>query len=303
LNALAPFKDHPEMILKRADIACFVANWDDKAHNLRQIAKSLNLGLDLLVFVDDNPFERNIVRKELPMVAVPELPEDPAFYPQCIADGGYFEAVQLTAEDDQRSALYQENRQREERKASATNLAEYLAGLKMQLLWSPFDEIGLPRIVQLINKTNQFNLTTRRYTESEVRQWMENPSAVTLQLRLTDEFGDNGMIAVVMGACNPEGDLVVDTWLMSCRVLGRTVEEATLNILVEQARRLNAKRLIGEYRPTEKNQMVAEHYSKFGFSTYTNGNGVNHDGISRWLLPLDEFGGRTTYVKIRQSNS
>jgi FkbH-like protein len=302
-NALAPFTEHPEMLLKRSDIACFVANWDDKAHNLRHIAQSLNLGLDSLVFVDDNPFERNIVRKELPMVAVPELPEDPAFYPQCIADGGYFEAIRLTAEDSQRAVQYQENLQREERKASATNLAEYLEGLKMELQWGPFDEIGLQRIVQLINKTNQFNLTTRRYSEAEVRKWMGDPSAVTLQLRLVDEFGDNGMIGVVMGARNPEGDLVVDTWLMSCRVLGRTVEEATLNVLVEQARKLKASQIVGEYRPTEKNQMVAEHYPKFGFEPLLNGSGTDHDGTKRWKLPLQDYQERKTYIKIRNITS
>jgi FkbH-like protein len=301
-NALAPFTDHPEMLLKRSDIACFVANWDDKAHNIRRIAKMLNLGLDSLVFVDDNPFERNIVRKELPMVAVPELPDDPSSYPRCISDGGYFESVHLTAEDSKRSALYQENQQREERQASATNLAEYLEGLKMELLWSPFDEIGLQRIVQLINKTNQFNLTTRRYSEGEVRRWMEDPTAVTLQFRLTDEFGDNGMIAVVMGASNSQGDIVIDTWLMSCRVLGRTVEDATLNIIVEQARQRNIRRIIGEYRPTEKNQMVSDHYEKIGFSPMPNGNGqsgAGHDEIKRWMLPLAGFGQRTAYLKTR----
>jgi FkbH-like protein len=278
-NALLPFEKHPEMVLKRGDIACFVANWNDKAANLREIARRLNIGLDALVFVDDNPFERNIVRRELPMVAVPELPEDPALYPATITAAGYFEALHLTQDDLERSRQYQANLQREELKASTTDLDGYLRSLEMELIWSPFDSVGLQRIVQLINKTNQFNLTTRRYTEPEVAGLMKNPAAFTLQLRLIDKFGDNGIIGIVIGEV-ADGRAVIDTWLMSCRVLGRGVEEATLALVCAESKRLGASEVIGEYRPTAKNGMVQEHYAKMGFAKVED----LPEGGTRWRL-------------------
>jgi FkbH-like protein len=264
-NALAPFERHPDMVLKRSDIACFIANWDDKATNLRRIAATLNIGLDSLVFVDDNPFERNLVREKLPEVAVPEISEDPSSYAQTIADAGYFEALALTEEDRARGAQYQANAARASMAGSANDIGAYLAGLEMRLIWNQFDSVGLPRIVQLINKSNQFNLTTRRYNDDDIRQIIADPNRTGLQLRLTDRFGDNGMIAVAI--LQAAGDIaVIDTWLMSCRVLGRKVEEATLALLVAQARRLGAAKLRGVFRPTAKNAMVKDHYTKLGFS-------------------------------------
>jgi FkbH-like protein len=264
-NALLPFERHPEMILKRSDIACFVANWNDKATNLRAIAGSLNIGIDSLVFLDDNPFERNIVRRKLPEVAVPELPEDPALYVRCVADAGYFETAAITSEDIDRSAQYQAQIQREAMQASATDLEGYLHELNMELRWQRFDRIGRQRIVQLINKTNQFNLTTRRYSEEEIDRLLDNPAALTLQLRLIDRFGDNGIIGIVIGLPADDGKLYLDTWLMSCRVLGRKVEEATMNVVMQEASRLGAQIVVGEYRATAKNGMVREHYRKLGF--------------------------------------
>jgi FkbH-like protein len=252
------------MVLKRSDIACFVANWEDKATNIKRIAETLNIGLDSLVFVDDNPFERNLVRRELPMVAVPEIPEEPALVAQCIADAGYFEALALTEEDRARAAQYQANAARASLATGATDMGAYLASLEMRLVWNRFDEIGLARIVQLINKTNQFNLTTQRYNEDDVRALMADPDVVTLQLRLLDRFGDNGMIAILI-ARKEGNDAVIDTWLMSCRVLGRQVEQASLALLMQEIRRFGVTRVLGIYRPTAKNGMVATHYEKLGF--------------------------------------
>jgi FkbH-like protein len=284
-NAFLPFDQHPEMPLKRSDIACFVANWDDKAANLREIARRLNIGIDALVFVDDNPFERNQVRREVPAVAVPELPEDPALYPQCLADAGYFERLHLTKDDLSRAEQYQVNLKREELKRSASDMEGYLESLQMELQWSPVTSVDLQRVVQLINKTNQFNLTTRRYTEAEVVAVLKDPTASTLQLRLLDRFGDNGIIAIVIGKQEVKGTLFLDTWLMSCRVLGRGVEEATLGLIVNEARRLGAHRLVGEYRPTAKNGMVSGHYAKLGFSPLDDSSG----GTTRWKLETKDF--------------
>ncbi len=266
-NALAAFDRHPEMVLRRADISAFVANWNDKASNLREIARQLNIGLDALVFADDNPFERNLVRRELPMVAVPELPEEPALFSRRLSDAGYFEALALTAEDRDRTLQYQANRERQSLQGQSTDLGGYLRSLDMRLSWREFDAVGAQRITQLINKTNQFNLTTRRYASHEVDAVMADPRAVGLQLRLADRFGDNGIIAVVIGRLTEDGaSLDLDTWLMSCRVLGRRVEEATLAIVVEVAASFGAGRILGRYLPSEKNAMVADLYERLGFT-------------------------------------
>ncbi len=297
-NARSPFEKHPEMVLKLEDIACFVANWSDKAGNLRHIAERLNIGVDSLVFVDDNPFERNIVRRELPAVAVPELPEDPAFYAQCMADAGYFEALHVTAEDFERGGQYRANIAREDLRVSHSDLAGYLKSLNMELSWRPFDRIGLHRIVQLINKTNQFNLTTRRYTESDVVSITNDARVLTLQLRLIDTFGDNGIIGIVIGKSDAD-TIHLDTWLMSCRVLGRQVEEATMNLVVAEAKRRGAERLIGEYLPTKKNAMVRDHYKRLKFDPVKS----NSDGSSVWAMRLDEYRPFDTFINIVRSAS
>lgn len=283
-NALEPFLSYPEMVLKREDIACFVANWTDKATNLRSIAKQLNIGLDALVFADDNPVERALIRRELPMVAVPELPEEPALYVQTIAAAGYFEGLRITAEDRARSEQYQANAERERLKDSVTDMASYLDSLRMVLTVQPFDRVGLARVTQLINKTNQFNLTTERLTEAEVEERMLDPKRVTLQVRIADRFGDNGMIAVLIARVLGT-DAVIETWLMSCRVLGRKVEEACLNVLAERCAALGAKKLIGLYRPTAKNGMVREMYRGLGFDLIEE----DEAGAAQWELSLGEF--------------
>jgi len=284
-NALEPFERHPDMVLRRADIACFRASWDDKAANLRAIAGALNIGLDAMVFLDDNPFERNLVREALPMVAVPEWDDEPALVPRMLADAGYFESVGLTQEDRARTAQYQGNQARQALAADASDLEGYLRGLEMRLVWGRFDEVGLQRIVQLINKTNQFNLTTQRLSEAEVRAVMADPAALGLQMRLIDRFGDNGIVAVVIGRLDGEGGFAISTWLMSCRVLGRQMEQATLVLVVAEAVRMGARRLVGAYSPTQKNAMVRDHYERLGFSVAK----VAEDGASLAVLELAGF--------------
>lgn len=297
--AMEAFETHPEMVLKPEDISCFVANWQDKAANLRHIAESLNIGLDALVFVDDNPAERRLIREELPMVAVPEMPEDPAEYVGCLAAAGYFEALELTAEDHRRTELYRANASRQALRQTATDMGSYLRGLDMKLVWSSFDDLGFRRIVQLINKTNQFNLTTRRYTDAEVEAVMRDEQALTLQLRLTDVHGDNGVIGVVVGFRNSEGDLVLDTWLMSCRVLGRGVEDATLNLIAARAKELGCTRIVGIYRPSAKNGMVRDHYRRLDFDLLEE----LDDGSSRWVLPLHRFMERATHLRVEEGDT
>lgn len=284
-NALDVFENHPEMLLRRGDIAAFLANWDDKATNLRRVAETLGIGLDALVFVDDNPFEREWVRAELPMVAVPELPEDPALYAGRLAEAGYFEALRVTDEDRARGAHYAANAARVATVSEGGDLAAYLAGLDMRLVWRRFDPVGLPRIVQLINKTNQFNLTTRRTTEDEIRALIANPHALGLQFRLVDRLGDNGMIGVVVARETEPETHAIETWLMSCRVLGRGVEAAVLKVLAEVVAEAGGRHLVGRYRPSPKNGMVRGHYPGLGFTPLA----AEADGSETFRLALADY--------------
>ncbi|MEP7295464.1 MAG: HAD-IIIC family phosphatase [Burkholderiales bacterium] len=280
--ARQPFRKHPEMLLREDHIAVFQANWNDKATNIKAIAEELSLGLDAMVFLDDNPVERGLVRRMLPQVAVPELPDNPALYSRTLLAAGYFEAIAFSGEDRQRAEFYQGNARRVTLQKHAGDIDAYLVSLNMQMTLQPFDDTGRARIAQLINKSNQFNLTTRRYTEAEVAAAQHDPDAFTLQVRLADAFGDNGMISVVI--CRREqDDWDIDTWLMSCRVLGRKVEVAVLQELLGQARARGIRRLVGRYLPTEKNKLVEDHYAKLGFLLLD----TQHDSASRWTLSVD----------------
>jgi FkbH-like protein len=266
--AEAAFSNHPEMVLKRQDIATFEASWGDKPAALRRIAEDLNVGLDSLVFFDDNPAERELMRQTLPMVAVPEVPEAVERYIDCLGEAGYFEAVAFTADDRQRTRQYAANSRRKQLEASTTDLQGFLRDLDMRLTVLPFRPVDVPRVAQLINKTNQFNVTTRRYTEAEVTGMMNDPSTLTFSARLDDCFGSNGIISIVIGRIITQDGvraLDLDTWLMSCRVLGRSVENAILAVVVDTARQAGVERLIGHYRPTSKNAMVRDLYPRLGF--------------------------------------
>jgi len=272
------------MLLREEHILVFQANWDDKATNIRAIARELNLGLDAMVFVDDNPFERNLVRQMLPEVAVPEMPEDPALYARTLMAAGYFEAVSFSDEDRNRSNSYAENARRVTLQSQSGSLTEYLQSLGMKITFAPFNTVGRSRISQLINKSNQFNLTTRRYTEIEVAELEADPDAFTLQVRLEDKFGDNGMISVVICRKSDPKTWDIDTWLMSCRVLGRQVENMVLRELILQGRERDIAQLTGAWLPTEKNGLVREHYSKLGFTK----TGELPSGATRWELSTDQ---------------
>lgn len=278
--ALEPFEKHPDMVLRSGDIACFVANWSDKAGNLRHIAEQLALGIDSLVFLDDNPAERALIRRELPDVAVPELPDDPAGFPAALAAAGYFEGVRLSSEDRSRTEQYQANRLRRA-DAQVTDMEGYLQSLAMVLHWGSVDAISAPRVVQLINKSNQFNLTTRRTTDAALAATLVDPAVIAIQMRLVDRFGNNGLIAVVM-AVHRGADVTITDWLMSCRVLKRGVEAGTYNVIVANARLRGASRLLGSFCPTAKNGMVRDHYAALGFAPL----GEEADGTTRWSLDL-----------------
>jgi FkbH-like protein len=226
--ARLPFRKHPGMLLRENHIAVFQANWKDKPANIRAISDALALGLESMVFLDDNPVEREHVRQELPEVAVPELPADAALYARTLSAAGYFEAIFFSREDVGRADFYQDNARRIELQRQSGGLDAYLRSVNMEIAFQPFDKTGRARITQLINKSNQYNLTTRRYTEAEVSKMEKDPAFFTLQVRLSDTFRDNGMISVVICREDGPGEWEIDTWLMSCRVLGRCVEHMVL---------------------------------------------------------------------------
>jgi FkbH-like protein len=272
---------HPDSVLKRADFAAFRANWDPKHENIRAIARELNLGLDSLVFADDNPAERELVRAQTPDVAVPELGDDPSRYAGLLDRAGYFETVSLSAEDLQRGAMYASNRDRQEAESGFATYGDYLDSLRMVAEILPFSALYLDRITQLTNKSNQFNLTTRRYTQPEMEAVAADPSRIHLYGRLADTFGDNGLVSVLIGKV--QGDaLDVELWLMSCRVLKRGMEHAMLDALVAQASARGLKRIKGSYFRTAKNGMVEDFYGLMGFAPLAK----SDNGDSTWTFEI-----------------
>jgi FkbH-like protein len=291
--ALDAFRNHPEMILKEDDIVAFRVNWDDKAANIKAISDAIDLGLDSFVFLDDNPAERKRVRDALPSVAVPELPEDPSEWLPVLQAAGYFEQTSLSKEDRQRAGFYKANALRAAQLERIGNHDDYLRSLGMTLSLAPFDDPGRKRIAQLISKSNQFNLTTRRYSEAEIAGLQSSPDAMTIQARLEDIFGDNGMISAVI--CRQTGQrLEVDTWIMSCRVLGRCVEQAILQYLVAQARLKGVAEIIGRYIPTARNALVRDHFAKLGFSRIDEQPG----GETTWQLAVEGYGDKELPLRV-----
>jgi FkbH-like protein len=284
-DAREPFERSAEMVLKLDDIAVFRANWSDKATNIRDIAAALELGTDSFVFLDDNPTERAWVRSQLPEVMVPEIGSDAARYLALLHRHHAFDALALSEEDRLRAADYAANARRSELMKSAGDLEEFIANLQMSATVAPVDELNLPRAAQLVNKSNQFNLTTRRYTEEQLRAESQRPDAVVRTFKLRDRFADNGLIGVMIGReRREESTLEIDTWLMSCRVLGRRVEEFMVGVMMQAAIDRGLSRVVGRYLPTAKNALVKDLYPRLGF-TPIEGSGA--PGETAWEYRLD----------------
>lgn len=288
----AALRDHPEMLLRREDISAMAVGWGDKAESLRSIAAELNIGLDSLVFVDDNPFERERVRQALPMVRVPELPKDPALFVKCLSDAGYFEAVSFTAEDAERADLYAADMQRESLQAEIGGVETFLEQLQMVAIHGPITRTELTRATQLINKTNQFNINAVRRSDAEVAALAEDPAAVTLQCRLVDKFGDNGVVAVLILRTSSDDPAALEfqNWVMSCRVFGRGLEHECLNIAAELALARGARILRLEFKPTEKNAVAKNALAALGFSFAAG---------EQWVLDLASYRPHDTKIRRR----
>ncbi len=287
--AKEPFEKHPDMVLRLEDIAVFVANWENKADNIRHIQSILNIGFDSMVFLDDNPFERNIVRENIPGITVPELPEDPANYLEYIYSINLFETISFSNEDNERTKQYQVEAQRSAQQKNYTNEEEFLKSLKMVSVVQPFNKFNTPRVAQLSQRSNQFNLRTVRYTEADIDSMCNENGTHTFSFTLEDKFGDNGLICVVIMKQETADTLFIDTWFMSCRVLKRGMENFTLNTIAAYAKAKGFKFIKGEYLPTAKNEMVKDHYQKLGFEP----------SGTTWLLNTDTYQNRTSHIETK----
>ncbi len=258
------FEKHPDMVLRLEDISIFVANWSNKGDNIKYIQEVLNIGMDSLVFIDDNPFERNLVKTMLPEVTVPELPEDPADYLPFLQSLNLFETISFTEEDTVRTKQYQEESKRVIMQQSFESLDEYLASLEMEAKVETVNTFNIARCAQLTQRSNQFNLTTIRYTEDELQDFLKSEGQA-ICISLKDKFGDYGLISLIL-LQKKANIAVVDTWIMSCRVLKRGVEELAVNEIVAAANEMDCDSITGKYLPTPKNGMVKELYKNMGFA-------------------------------------
>ncbi len=265
-TAKEPFEKHPEMILSLSDISIFVANWNDKASNIRLIQESLNIGMDSIVFLDDNPFERNLVKEKIPEIEVPELPEDPSLWLLFLQRKNYFETASYAGPGSDRTKLYQAEYERKKLEQKFESIDDYLESLQMIGLSKAFDPLHYPRIAQLTQRSNQFNLRTMRYTEDEIQRIAEDNHYITMYCTLRDRFGDHGLVSVMILQKTSDTEVFIDTWLMSCRVLKRGMEEYVINSLVRMAKENGIRIINAEYLPTAKNHMVENIYETMGFS-------------------------------------
>ena len=293
-TAKEPFEKHPDMILKMDDIAVFQANWETKVDNIKTIQSILNIGFDSMVFLDDNPFERNMVRENIPNINVPELPEDPGDYLEYLYSLNLFETASYSNADKDRTKQYQVEAKRVSLGKTFTNEKDFLKSLNMVSTVSGFTKFNTPRVAQLSQRSNQFNLRTIRYTEADITTLAENPDAIDLCFTLKDKFGDNGLIAVVIMKKLNEESLFVDTWFMSCRVLKRGMENFTLNTMVDRAKSAGYKKIIGEFLPTLKNKMVENHYISLGFTK------IESESTAQYELNINNYQPRECFIEAKE---
>ena len=286
-TAKEPFEQHEEMVLKLDDFSMFVANWDDKASNIRYIQKCLNIGMDSLVFIDDNPFERNLVREMIPEITVPELPEDPANYLTFLQSENLFETASYSVDDKDRTKQYQAEAKRRSLEQEFVSIDDYLKNLEMIGEAKPFEPVRYARIAQLTQRSNQFNLRTIRYTEADIERVAGDDKYITLYYTLKDKFGDHGLVSVVILEKKSDTEIFVDTWLMSCRVLKRGMEEYIINKLVDAARQNGIETIYAEYIETPKNKMVKDIYKTMGFS---------ETEPSKYVLKVSDYKENKTFI-------
>ncbi|MCF8371831.1 MAG: HAD-IIIC family phosphatase [Bacteroidales bacterium] len=292
VTAKDAFRKHPEMVLRLDDFAVFIANWNNKADNIREIKEILNIGFDSMVFIDDNPVEREIVSTTIPEIMVPDLPDDPAEYLQFLISLNMFETVSYSGNDAARTKQYQEESKRRMFSNQFTDVTAFLDKLEMKSLVRKFTPFDVQRVSQLSQRSNQFNLRTVRYTASDIERIMNSSEHLHLVAYLEDSFGDYGLISFVILEKQGADSLFIDSWVMSCRVANRGLEKFLLNQIVAEAKKMDCRQLIGEYIPSKKNMPVVDHYKKMGF--------MEENG--KWLLELDDFVPLETSIKAKEES-
>ena len=295
-DVAAVFEQNAEMVLRADDFARMEINWEPKDRSIRRIAEALRLGLDSFVFFDDNPAEREQVRQALPDVTVVDVPSDPADYVSALSHGLYFEVASVLESDIARTQQYQAENQREAAQQSSASMPDYWRSLEMKATLDPINERNLQRVVQLLGKTNQFNVTTRRHTREDVLRLLALPGAVGVTLTMADRFGDYGLVSLAIAVPDPskeEPTLKIDSWLMSCRVIGRTTEQCMFNAILTEARRHSYRVLTGEYIPTAKNMLVNDLYDRLGFTRA----GIDDRGTVSYVLDVTSAALAETFVQ------
>ncbi|MGF7078344.1 HAD-IIIC family phosphatase [Mucilaginibacter sp. UYCu711] len=284
--ALGPFKEHADMVLKPEDIAVFIANWENKVDNICTIQNILNISFESMVFLDDNPFERNMVREAIPDIIVPELPEDPADYLEYLYTLNLFETTTFSDADSERTGYYKAEVERAILQNNYKDEKSFLKNLEMVAQVEPFNKFNIPRVTQLSQRSNQFNLRTIRYTEADIERLSSQTDIFPFTFTLIDKYGNNGLICVIILQEEDKHILFINTWFMSCRVLKRGMENFTLNTIANFAKQSGYTTLKGEYFPTTKNEMVKSHYEKLGFKKQDN----------YWILDIKEYRNKECFI-------
>ncbi len=264
-DAIEVIQKHPSMILREDDFACVKINWDDKVSNLHKIAEELNIGLDSMVFFDDDRINQEYVRESLPEVLVVDLPRDSSQYAKILTEMKEFDAMRITEEDTKRSSMYLGQKKRKELEKKIGDFNEFLKQMNIEVEVKKADSFSIPRISQLTLKTNQFNLTTRRYQEEDVSKFSSSDDKIVECVQVSDKFGDNGITGTYIVEKKNDEEWIIDTFLLSCRIMGRGVEEIMINQIIENAKSSGIKRVKGEYIPTPKNKPAESFYEKLGF--------------------------------------
>ena len=287
-DAIEVIKNHPNMILRENHFGCLKINWNDKVTNLKEIAQDLNIGLDSIVFIDDDPVNRDFVRETLPEVLTIELPKDPSLYVSTLTELNDFHVIKITEEDKQRGKMYTQQRVRVESEKNSTSFEEYLKQLNIKIHIKKADEFTIPRISQLTLKTNQFNLTTKRYQEEDIKNFSQDKKKIVGCARIEDKFGDNGITSVFIVKKDNEEEWIIDTFLLSCRVIGRGVEEGILDYIINEARKNNVKRIIGNFIPTKKNKPSESFLPNFGFEKEN----------EHWIYDLEKYSKKPSHLLL-----
>ena len=264
-DAMNVIENHPNMILKKDDFSCIVINWGDKVQNMREIAKQLNIGIDSLVFFDDDAVNREYVRRELPQIHVPEMSSDPSEYTKTLLSLNDFSTFQITAEDVSRKKMYMQQKHRTELQNSSSNLIDFLRTLNLHVVIKKADNFSIPRISQLTLKTNQFNLTTKRYQKDEIKKFSVDNNMLVCSVQVIDKFGDNGITGVFVIKKGKLQEWVLDSLLLSCRIIGRKIENVIMNYIFEQAKKNSVETIKAQFIPTEKNSAIKDFLPSCGF--------------------------------------